>query len=121
MLLQILKSKIHRAVVTEANIEYEGSVTLDKKLQEEAGLLTHEMVHIWDVTTGDRLYTYVMHPAPEGSGVVCINGAAAHRIKEGHVVIITSFVNLTPEEAKIHIPTKLRVNEKNQIIEIKRG
>ncbi len=119
MLLQILKSKIHRAVVTDANLNYEGSITLDEDLLKASGLYVNEMVHIWDATSGNRLYTYVMPPAPSGSGMVCINGAAAHLIKKGHVIIITSFVNLTPEELKTHLPTKVIVNEKNQIITVK--
>jgi aspartate 1-decarboxylase len=119
MLLQILKSKIHRAKVTDANIDYEGSITLDKNLMEAAGFIAHEMVHIWDVTSGDRLYTYIMPPAPAGSGTVCINGSAAHRIKKDHIIIITSFVNVTPEEIKKHKPNKVLVNDKNQVIKIK--
>lgn len=119
MLLQILKSKIHRAVVTDANLHYEGSVTLDGDLMEAAGLVTNEMVHIWDATSGNRLYTYVMPPAPRGSGIVCINGAAAHLIKTGHIVILTSFVNMTMEELKTHKPKKVIVNPKNQIVTVK--
>lgn len=119
MLLQILKSKIHRAVVTDANLDYEGSITLDGKLMETAGLFTNEMVHIWDATSGNRLYTYVMPPAPPGSGTVCINGAAAHLIKKNHIIIITSFVNLTEEELKTHKAKKVLVDGKNHIIKIK--
>ncbi len=119
MLLQVLKSKIHRAVVTEANLDYEGSITLDGALMEASGLYTNEMVHIWDATSGNRLYTYVMPPAPKGSGVVCINGAAAHLIKKGHIVIITSFVNVTKEELETHLPNKVIVDGKNQIVTIK--
>ena len=119
MLLQILKSKIHRAVVTDANLDYEGSITLDGKLMEAAGLVTNEMVHIWDATSGNRLYTYVMPPAKPGSGIVQINGAAAHLIKKGHVIIITSFVNVTEEELKTHLPKKVIVDSKNKIKEIK--
>lgn len=119
MLLQILKSKIHRAVVTDANLNYEGSVTMDEDLMEAAGLIPHEMVHIWDATSGNRLYTYAMPPAPRGSGVVCINGAAAHLIQKGHIVIITSFINLTPEEYKSHLPKKVLVDDKNRVLQVK--
>lgn len=119
MLLSILKSKIHRAVVTDANVDYEGSITLDQDLVEAAGLHVHEMVHVWDATSGNRLYTYVMTPAPRGSGTVCINGAAAHLIKKGHIVIITSFVNLTKEELKTHKPIKVLVDSHNKIKQIK--
>lgn len=119
MLLQILKSKIHRATVTDANIDYEGSITLDEALMEAAGLNVHEMVHVWDATNGHRLYTYVMPPAPRGSGTVCINGAAAHLIQTEHIVIITSFINLTPEEYKDHKPNKILVDGKNNIVKVK--
>ena len=119
MLFQILKSKIHRALVTDANVDYEGSVTLDLDLMEAAGLMAHGMVHIWDVKTGDRLYTYVMLPAPRGSGTVCINGSAAHRIKKGHIVILTSFVNLTLEEYKTHKAKKVLVDKNNKIVKVK--
>lgn len=119
MLLQILKSKIHRAVVTDANLDYEGSITLDRDLMEAAGLFTNEMVHIWDATSGNRLYTYVMPPAKSGSGTVQINGAAAHLIKKGHIIIITSFVNVTEEELKTHQPKKVIVDAKNRIKEVK--
>lgn len=119
MLLSILKSKIHRATVTDANINYEGSITLDQDLMENAGLFVNEMVHIWDATSGNRLYTYVMTPAPRGSGTVCINGAAAHLIQKGHIVIITSFANMTMEEMKNHKATKVLVDEKNRIKQIK--
>ncbi|MBI2339560.1 MAG: aspartate 1-decarboxylase [Deltaproteobacteria bacterium] len=119
MLLQVLKSKIHRATVTEANVNYEGSITLDSELMEKASLLINEMVHIWDATEGHRLYTYCMPPAPKGSGTVCINGAAARLIKKGHIIIITSFVNLTPEEYKTHKPNKVIVDEKNRVKQVK--
>lgn len=119
MLLQILKSKIHRATVTDANVDYEGSVTLDEDLMDAAGLLTNEMVHIWDVTSGDRLYTYVMPPAPRGSGTVCINGSAALRIQKGHIVIMTSFINLTKEELVDHKPNKVLVDDKNKVTAVK--
>ncbi len=119
MLLQILKSKIHRATVTEANIDYEGSITLDEDLMEAGGFFVNEMVHIWDATEGHRLYTYCMPPAPRGSGTVCINGAAARLIKKGHIVIITSFANLTPEEMKKHLPKKVIVDSKNKIKTVK--
>lgn len=116
MLLQILKSKIHRATVTDANIDYEGSITLDADLMDAAGLITNEMVHIWDATSGNRLYTYVLPGAARGSGIVCINGAAAHLIKKGDIIIITSFVNMTRDEAEAHKPVKVLVNAQNKIV-----
>lgn len=119
MLLQVLKSKIHRAVVTDANVDYEGSITLDQDLMEASGLYVNEMVHIWDATEGHRLYTYCMPPAPCGSGTICINGAAARLIQKGHIIIITSFVNLTQEEYKKHQPKKVIVDGNNRVKQIK--
>lgn len=115
MLLQVLKSKIHRATVTEANVDYEGSITIDEELMEACGLLPYERVHVWDVTSGNRLSTYVIPPAPRGSGTICINGSAALKIKEGHIVIITSYVHLTSEEYKAHQPIKVIADENNKI------
>ncbi|MBX7149778.1 aspartate 1-decarboxylase [bacterium] len=115
MLIQILKGKIHRATITEADVDYEGSIRLDKDLMDGAGLIPYEMVHIWDATCGERLYTYVLDPAPAGSGIVAINGAAALRIKKGHIVIITSFVNLTPEEIPGHKPKVVLCDANNKI------
>lgn len=87
----MLKSKIHRASVTEANLEYEGSVTIDSLLLEAADILPYESVEIYDCTNGNRLRTYAI-PGQPGSGEVCINGAAAHRVKPHDVVIIASYV-----------------------------
>lgn len=115
MLLNLLKSKIHRATVTEANLEYEGSITLDQSLMEAAGLVENERVDIWNVTRGTRLSTYVMAPAEPGSGVVCINGAAAHHMSVNDIVIIASFVLVDAKEAKTHKPLKVIVNPKNQV------
>jgi aspartate 1-decarboxylase len=88
----MLKSKIHRATITEANVEYEGSVTIDLDLLEAADLLPYERVDIWNCTGGSRLSTYVIE-GERGSGEICINGAAAHLMKPGDKVIIASFVN----------------------------
>ena len=93
MIRTMLKSKIHRATVTEANLEYEGSVTIDRTLLEAADLLPYEQVQIYDCTNGNRLTTYAIPGEPD-SGEICINGAAAHRIKPGDVVIIASYVQL---------------------------
>lgn len=118
MLVQILKSKIHRVRITEADVDYEGSIVLDGEFMEKSGIIPYEMVHIWDITSGDRLYTYVLPPAPKGSGIAAINGAAALRIKKGHLVIITSFVNLTEEQVKTHKPKVLIMDENNKIKQI---
>jgi len=93
----MLKSKIHRATVTEANVEYEGSITIDRALMDAADLLPYERVDIWDCTNGSRLSTYVI-PGERGSGEICINGAAAHRVKPLDKVIIASFVQLDDAE-----------------------
>ncbi|MCP3985843.1 MAG: aspartate 1-decarboxylase [bacterium] len=93
MIRTMLKSKIHRATVTEANIEYEGSITIDTDLMEAADLFPYERVDIWNCTSGSRLSTYVI-PGEAGSGEICINGAAAHRVKPMDKVIIASFVQV---------------------------
>jgi aspartate 1-decarboxylase len=98
MLRTLLKSKIHRATVTEANLEYEGSITIDAALANAADLLPNERVEIYDVTNGSRLATYVIHGEP-GSGVIAINGAAAHLVKPGDLVIIASYAQMTTDEA----------------------
>ena len=114
MTRNMFKSKIHRAVVTDADLEYEGSVTLDTNLLEAADILPFEAVHIWNVTRGTRLQTYALE-GPRGSGVCCINGAAAHLMKKGDRVIIATFTELTDEQAKVHRPTVVLVNDQNQI------
>jgi aspartate 1-decarboxylase len=95
----LLKSKIHRATVTEANVEYEGSISIDEQLMQAADILPYESVDIWDCSNGNRLRTYAI-PGEPGRGEICINGAAAHRIKPHDVVIIASFVQV--EEAEAH-------------------
>lgn len=113
MKLTIFKSKIHRATVTEANLHYEGSVTIAKDLMQQAKLLPFEQVHIWNVTNGNRLITYVIE-GKEKSGTICINGAGAHLMKKGDIVIIGSFATMTEEEARIYEPTVLFVDENNK-------
>lgn len=119
MLIQVLKSKIHRAVVTHANVAYEGSITLDQNLMEAAGLYENEKVDIWDVTNGARLSTYAMTPAEPGSGVCCINGAAAHLIKEGDIVIIASYGFVDVKERQKHKPLKVIVGPENTVDRVK--
>ena len=99
MMRTMLKSKIHRATVTEANVQYEGSISIDEDLMRAADILPYESVEIWDCTNGARLRTYAI-PGEAGSGEICINGAAAHLNKPGDVVIIASWAQLTPEEAE---------------------
>src|SRR5689334_17232411 len=99
----LLKSKIHRATVTDANLHYEGSVTIDQLLMEAADLVVHEKVDIYNITTGSRLSTYAIE-GPPGSGTICINGAAAHLVSPGDLVIIASYADFEPEEVSVHAP-----------------
>ncbi|MEM9069658.1 MAG: aspartate 1-decarboxylase [Myxococcota bacterium] len=107
--------KIHRCVVTQADLDYEGSVTIDAELMEAAGILEHEEVQIWNVTRGTRLATYTL-AAPAGSKVICINGAAAHRMKIGDTVIIAAFADMSDEEARVHKPRVVLCNSSNEIV-----
>ncbi|MCQ2323457.1 MAG: aspartate 1-decarboxylase [Paludibacteraceae bacterium] len=99
MLLNILKSKIHRVTVTEANLDYVGSITIDEALMEAANILSGERVQVVDNTNGARLETYVI-PGKRNSGCICMNGAAAHLMQVGDTVIIMAYALMTPEEAK---------------------
>lgn len=114
----MFKSKIHRATVTHADLDYEGSVTIDADLLEAASLLPHEHVHIWNITRGTRIETYTLE-GPRGSGVICINGAAAHQNSPGDLVIIASFAGYTEEEMKTYKPTVVLVDSHNRIIDPK--
>ena len=113
MIRTMLKSKIHRATVTEANVEYEGSVTIDKDLLEAADILPYERVDIWDCTNGSRLSTYVI-PGERGSGEICINGAAAHLVKPLDKVIISSFVEVEDDECRHWEARRIFVDEANR-------
>ena len=108
----MLKSKIHRATVTGANLDYEGSITLDGGLMALADIFPNERVDVWNVTTGTRLHTYALSGRP-GSGVVCINGAAAHLVAKGDVVIIASWQEMEDEQARTHVPKVIFVDESN--------
>ncbi len=113
MYLNILKSKIHRVQVTEANLEYIGSITIDEDLIEASGILPNEKVAVVDNTNGARLETYVI-PGKRGSGCICMNGAAAHLIHVGDTVIIMAYAWMTEEEAKTFRP-KVIFPENNHI------
>ena len=115
MFIQMLKTKIHRATVTSADLNYIGSLTLDENLMDAAGLLEYEKIQVLDITNGNRIETYVIC-GERGSGHVCINGAAAHLIHEGDLVIIVSYCSLNDIEIQNHTPTIVHVNEKNQTI-----
>ena len=94
-LINLLKGKIHRLQVTEADVDYVGSITIDLDLLERAGILENELVHVWNVTNGERIETYAL-AAPRGSGTVCMNGAAAHKAKVGDILIVSAFVLIQP-------------------------
>jgi aspartate 1-decarboxylase len=114
MLRTLLKSKIHRATVTDSNVEYEGSVTIDRDLMDAADLLEHERVDLYDCTNGSRLSTYVIE-GERGSGTIAINGAAAHLVKPGDLVIIASYVQLDEREARSHRPRICFVDAGNRL------
>jgi aspartate 1-decarboxylase len=113
----MMKSKIHRATVTQADLDYVGSVTLDAALMEAADLLEGEQVAIVDVTNGARIETYVI-PGPRGSGVIGINGAAAHLVHPGDLVIIMSYAVLTDAEARALEPLVVHVDGENRVVKI---
>jgi aspartate 1-decarboxylase len=107
-------AKIHRARVTQADLDYEGSITIDQDLLDAAGILEHEEVQIWNVTNGNRLATYALE-GPRGSGVVCINGAAAHLVQPGDLVILATFGELDDQEVAAHEPRVVFVDDLNRI------
>ena len=114
MHIQILKSKIHRAVITEANLNYVGSLTVDEDLMDAANMIEHEKIHIVNVNNGERIETYLIK-GKRGSGVVCLNGAAARRGAAGDIVIIVSYASMDFEDAKKHIPTIVFPMEGNKL------
>jgi aspartate 1-decarboxylase len=115
MFRTMLKSKIHRATVTKADLDYVGSVTVDAELIDAADLLPGEQVAIVDVTNGARLETYVI-PGERGSGVIGINGAAAHLVRPGDLVILISYATMNDAEARSHRPTVVHVDAANRIV-----
>jgi aspartate 1-decarboxylase len=115
MRLNIFKSKIHRATVTHADLAYEGSVTIDRDLMDAADILPHEAIHIWNATRGSRLVTYALE-GPRGSGAICVNGAAAHLNQPGDTVILATFAEMTPDEARVYVPRVVRVDQRNRIV-----
>ena len=117
MNLEMLKSKIHRATVTEASLNYVGSITLDSDLLDASGILPYEKVLVVDVEAGTRLETYTI-PGQAGSGIVCLNGPAARLVQIGDHVVIMSFCSLSQEEAKDHKPKVVFVDQNNQVSSI---
>lgn len=116
MLLTLCKSKLHRAVVTDAQLHYEGSITIDAALLDAAGMLPFERVQVVDIDNGARFETYAIEGA-RGSGTVCINGAAARLVQRGDHVIIIAYAQLTPEEARRHRPVVVLLDGRNGIRE----
>lgn len=114
MTITMLKAKIHRAVVVQAELNYVGSITIDSALMEAAGILEYEKVQIADVESGTRFETYVI-AGEAGSGMICLNGAAARQVQVGDHVIIMAYADMTPEEANTAMPQVVFVDEKNQI------
>ena len=112
MVIEVLKSKIHRVTVTQANVDYVGSITIDSALLEAANIIRGEKVQVVNVTNGERLETYAI-PGEAGSGVICLNGAAAHLGKPGDRLIVMAFGQFTPEEAAAHRPRVLFLDESN--------
>lgn len=119
MVLNMLKGKIHRATVTQAEVDYIGSITIDQDLMDAAGILEYEKVQVADVERGTRLETYVISGEP-GSGVICLNGAAAHLVNPGDKVIIMCYAQMTPEEARESKPRVVFVDEDNKIARLTR-
>ena len=119
MVLNMLKGKIHRATVTQAEVDYIGSITIDQDLMDAAGILEYEKVQVADVERGTRLETYVISGEP-GSGVICLNGAAAHLVTPGDKVIIMCYAQMTPEEARESKPRVVFVDEDNKIARLTR-
>lgn len=117
MQIEVMNSKIHRATVTDANLNYIGSITIDEELMEKSGILTNQKVQVVNVTNGNRLETYAI-PGVRGSGVICLNGAAAHKASKGDIVIIIAYATMDYEEAKTHTPKIVHVDENNKQINI---
>ena len=118
MMLNLLKGKIHCATVTEANLQYMGSITIDEELMEKAGILPNERVQVVDNNNGARLETYTI-PGPRGSGVICLNGAAARCAQVGDVVIIMAYAFFTEDEARAWKPKVVMVDAENKIKEVR--
>lgn len=117
MTISVLKSKIHRAAVTQAELDYIGSVTIDEDLMDAAGLIEYEHVHIVNINSGSRIETYVI-AGQRGSGVICLNGAAARCGQKGDLVIIMSYADMTPEEAAENSPKVVFVDQNNKMLKV---
>jgi aspartate 1-decarboxylase len=113
----VMRSKIHRATVTDADVDYVGSISIDSELMQAAGIEEWEKVHVLDVTNGSRLETYAIK-APAGSGKICINGAAAHLVHPGDLVILLTFEGISNDQIEAYSPTIVHVNSKNEVVDI---
>ncbi|MCX5866775.1 MAG: aspartate 1-decarboxylase [Proteobacteria bacterium] len=113
----MLKGKIHRATVTDANLDYEGSITVDQKLMEAADIIQFEQVHIYNISNGNRFETYCIE-GPPGSGTICLNGAAARMVSRGDLVIIAAYGLMNAEEIKSHKPKLVYVDAQNRIVKV---
>lgn len=120
MQLRMFKSKIHRATITQADLHYKGSCTLDPNLIEAAGMLPYEEIHVLNINTGARFTTYIIE-GERGKGECCLNGAAARLGQPGDLVIILTYAQMDAAEARLHQPTVVHVDEKNQITEVVKG
>ncbi|MBX3179026.1 MAG: aspartate 1-decarboxylase [Candidatus Hydrogenedentes bacterium] len=117
MMLSMFKSKIHRATVTQAELHYKGSLTLDPVLMEAADMLPNEEVHVLNINTGARFTTYIIE-GERGSGVVCLNGAAARLGQPGDLIIALTYCQMDREEARRHVPVVVHVDERNRITSV---
>lgn len=114
MLRFMFKSKIHRATVTHANVDYEGSLTVDADLLKAADILPYEEIHVWNIARGTRFRTYAL-PGEAGSGTVCVNGAGAHLVSVGDLVIVATFTEMDDAIARSHRPRVVLVDKKNRV------
>lgn len=114
MILTVYKSKLHRVTVTQADLNYIGSITIDEDLMDASRLLEHERVQIVNINNGERLETYVIK-GERGSGIICLNGPASRKVSVGDIIIVISYCMVTPEEYKNHVPVTVHVNSSNQL------
>jgi len=114
MTIEVLKSKIHRVKITQAELHYVGSITIDEDLMEAASVIENEKVQIVNINNGERLETYVIK-GERGSGQICLNGPAARKVQVGDIIIIISYASMTPEEAREHKPVIIFPNDQNRI------
>jgi aspartate 1-decarboxylase len=114
MQVSLLKCKIHRATVTDADLHYEGSCAIDEDLLDASGIREYEKIHIWNVNNGERFVTYAIRGA-RGSGMISVNGAAAHKAEKGDILIIAAYAQMSEAEADLHEPKLVYVNELNKI------